>query len=154
MTEMEFEMPKSFEDIKPAVILEPRVYRLQLVERRRAENKARTGDNIELDLMVIGEGEPADGMMFTKWLSLPNPTDEGRMTRRGQTMVDWKLDMIQKNVLALGGTVEGNRFSIPEVCTCKAFISRVTNEEGVTFNQLDGEIQPDTEAGASGPQKT
>jgi hypothetical protein len=145
---VEFDMPKSFSDTKDGVILEPRAYRLRLIERAVEENKAGTGENIVLDLEVFGEGDPFDGIGFRYWLSLPNATDEGRTTRQNQPMVDWKMQRIEKIVKALGGQVRGSKFSIPDTATCKAMIAKIASEEreGEFYNRLDGDLLPDDSA--------
>jgi len=136
-----FEVPKAFDEIKPPPKIDPGVYKFALKSVTRSPNKAGDGENIELELTMIGEREELNGVSFTQYLSMPNQGDVDRTTRSGQSMVDWKMDKIQKNVLALGGQIKGNSFSFPDHAVCKAKVVLRKREEGDDmFPWLDGDL--------------
>jgi len=148
-----FELPKAFDEVKPAPTISEGVYKFALKQVTKDTNKAGTGENILIDLTLIGESEELNGIEFTQYLSLPNPEDEGRKTRSGQSMVDWKMEKIKKNVEALGGKIEGNKFSFPKAAVCKAnVVMRKGEDRDEPFPWLDGDLMA-TEGGAKAPPK-
>ncbi len=138
---MQFQVPKSFDEIKEAVLAPEGVYKFIVTKVESMPNKAGTGNNIVIDLTLTGDTEDHNGIIQTIYLPLPNPLDEGRTTRAGQSMVDWKLQNIKDNVEALGGEIKGDTFDIPDNAMCKANLSIQMNaESGNKFNRIDGRI--------------
>jgi len=137
---MEFTVPKSFDEIKEGVIAPEGVYKFIVTKIQSLPNKAGTGTNVVIDLTVTGDSEDYNGITQSIYLPLPNPTDEGKKTRQGQLMIDWKLQNIKETVEALGGTIDGSSFNIPEDCMCKAQLAIRMNDDGKKFNQIEGRI--------------
>lgn len=141
----EFTVPKSFDDIEEGKIAADGVYRLMSTKPPyQAPNKAGTGQNILIDFIIVDDPE-AEGIGFTKYLALPNPSDAGKKTKRGQSMVDFKMERIMETVELLGGEISGNTFSLPDVCTCKAKIITRMGDNDRPFNDIEGDLMPDTD---------
>ena len=139
----EFEMLDSFDDIVEGIVAEPAVYQLILQGWEKAPNKAGTGENIVLCLVITGSGTEADGIGFSEYMSLPTSEDNDRFTKNKQSMTHFKLSMIQKTVEALGGKIEGRKFSFPDNAMCKASVVKMKNpESGRDYNRIDGDLMP------------
>ena len=136
----EFTTNKSFDDIQEPKVAPEGVYKMMVTKCESAPNKAGTGNNIVVDLTVVDESEELNGITQTLYLPLPNPTDEERKTRQGQPMADWKLQNIKDNVEALGGTIDGDRFDIPDGAMCKANLGIQMSDDGKPFNRIEGRI--------------
>ncbi len=140
---MEFEMPKSFEETRPPVEVTEGEYVFALVKPAYTQiNNAGSGFNIILELAITGENDERDGLVFNYYLPMPNDGDVEKRTRRGQSMVDWKMDRIGKTIEVLGGKIKGKKFIIPDQALCKAKIEIGTsNETGEPFPQISGDLK-------------
>lgn len=145
----EFVMPKSLEETGEPVEVPDGTYTLRLVKPAYAQDsKAGDSQNIVLELAITGEGEPLDGIELRYFMNMPKPGDDERKTSRGQTIMDFKLQQIAKNIVALGGEVDGNKFIIPEGAMCKANLENRANDSGEKFPNIVGNLMP-----ASRPKK-
>jgi hypothetical protein len=139
----EFEMLDSFDDIVEGIVAEPAVYQLILQGWEKARNKADTGDNIVLSLVITGSNTEADGIGFSHYMSLPTIEDNEKFTKNKQSYTHMKLGMIKKTVEALGGKTEGRKFHFPDNAMCKASVLKLKNlESGRDYNQIDGDLMP------------
>jgi len=138
----EFTLPKSIDDIQEGVVAPDGTYKFITTRIELLPNKAGTGNNIQIDLTVTGEqDEKLNGITQTLYLPMPNPSDEGKTIKTGQPMVDWKMENIKGYVEALGGTMKGDKFDIPENSMCKYNLtSQLNQESGKQFNVLEGRI--------------
>ncbi len=139
-----FEVPKSFDNIEEPTVIDEGVYKLVLSEPARIEpNRAGTGTNLVLDFRVTGEGPQADGVGLRAYFSMPSEADAGKTTRQNQPLVDWKLSMIREAVEALGGSVRGTKFDIPDAAMCKAkVVKEISEESGKPYNRIEGPLMP------------
>jgi hypothetical protein len=144
-----FEVPeRSFEDIEVAKPLPNATYGLRLSKPAYIQrNKNENGYNCILEMEVFGEPDDThNGRVFTVYMSMPSSeTDDfNRKTKRGQTIADFKMDMITKNVAALGGEVEGHNFTIPDTAMAKAAIIQQPNPENIEdiWNSISGSLMP------------
>lgn len=136
----QFNAPKPFDDVEEGKLADDGVYKLILTKPAYAQpNKAGTGQNIILELQIIDD-PMFSGIGFTKYLAMPNASDSGKKTKRGQSMVDFKMQMISETVEALGGEIEGSSFNIPETAICKAKIVTKMSDAGRPFNDIDGAL--------------
>lgn len=146
----EFEMPKSYDDIVPAKVAETGIYRGTLTKVRLEDNAARTGKNIVCDFALSGEAA-VEGIVVSLFLSMPNPSDEGNLTRQGQPMADWKMENIARSIEPLGGTVKGRKVKLPDTAVCRVPVEKIV-EEGRSYNRINGPLQPLKKAAPSGPK--
>lgn len=77
-----------------------------------AEDIEGAGENLVIRGRIVSDEPEFNGRFFTKWLALPNPSDENKFMNNGQPKADWKLDQIYKWVEAFGGTIEGSDVSL------------------------------------------
>jgi len=133
--------PKSFDAIEKPVIAETGTYTLTLAKAYLKENKNKNGKNLLLELVISGEGGPPDGVGLTEYLPLPNKDDADKTTRQGQSMTDWKMSNIKRQVEALGGECVGTGIEgLQPGCQCSAKITKETNDNGDEYNQIDGPL--------------
>jgi hypothetical protein len=144
-----FEVPeKAFEDITVPDPLPIATYGLRMTKPAALErNKKENGYNIVIDLETFGEPDPEhNGRPFTIWLSMPSSEsdDFNRKTRRGGSIAEFKMQQIEKTVKALGGSVEGHNFNIPDDSMCKASIGQEPNPEDPSdiWNSINGPLMP------------
>jgi len=141
---------KAFDEIETPKPLPVAPYGMRLTKPAYLErNKNDNGENCILELEVFGESDPDhNGRPFMIWMSLPSHETEdfSRKTRRGGTVADFKMSQIEKNVRALGGTIEGSSFTIPEDAMCKANVIQRINPEDPEdiWNEISGILMPYT----------
>lgn len=140
-----FTMPKSYSEIEKGIALSEGIYRMRSVAPPVFEpNKAGDGVNLVVEVAIFGEADPkANGRTFKKWFGMPKPADADRTTRRGQPMLDFKMEMIGRVVQALGGEVSGAEVVVPEQFECRwAVIQKLNQESQEIENDLDGDPLP------------
>jgi hypothetical protein len=103
------------------------------------------GINWVLKLRIQNDDPGIHGRAFTKYLPLPGPQDEGKVTPLGQPMIDSKMAAIQTHVLALGGECSGERIDLPPGGIAEFYIEEAVGQFGASagkpINQL-GMIDP------------
>lgn len=106
---MELNLPKSIEDIIGEVVIDEGWYKVRIVEEpKQMANKKETGTNLVLRCRTVDCPTPEwNGIEQMIWLSLPNPSDEGRFARGNQPLADWKMQRLVETILAFGGSVDG-----------------------------------------------
>lgn len=145
----QFEVPdQAFEDVEVGKPLPIAPYGMRLTKPAYIERNSKdNGFNVILELETFGEATPEhNGRPFTIWMSMPSSeTDDfGRRTRRGNTVADFKMTQIAKNVKALGGEVEGHNFTIPDDAMCKANVVQRANPDDPDdiWNEISGPLMP------------
>ena len=131
---MEFEIPKSIDDLTPAKIAPTGVYSFAISRTEILPNKAATGTNLEIDLTLIDDPQ-YEGVRQTLYSALPNPSDQGKMTKQGQPMTDFKLERLSERAESLGGGCVGTKVNIPEAGIVQATLEKLMGENG-EYNRL------------------
>ena len=109
------------------------------VAKEQGEDAPGAGTNIVINLSCLSEDPRFAGRPFTMWLPLPNPSDEGKYTRAGQKMEDWKMARIVEVASGLAGTtVGGSDVDMSEGMTAEFYINQGLDRAGKTIvNNLD-----------------
>ena len=137
----EFEMPTAFDDLPDAKVAPTAVYKFIVTRQEICDNKKMTGKNLEIDLTLTDDPQ-YEGIRQTIWLSLPGEADKGIMTKQAQPLAAMKQKNLEPYIIALGGTIRGNKFSLPENAMCKATLVKKMSEEGRPFNRIEGALIP------------
>lgn len=144
---MEFSMGKAVDEIQKPIPMPEDWYKFRIVEeptrepnKKMKENPDQEGAgyNIVVKLKSVSNDELYDGRPFTRWLSLPNKSDEGRFTGRGQPMVDFKAEQISKFVAGFGGGIDGETAELTKGMEAYLYvIQKMDGESGDVFNEID-----------------
>jgi len=127
---------------------------LNLEEASKINEKA--GKNIVLQLKVVSDVPEYAGRVMTKWLSLPNPNDEGQYMNNGQPKADWKASVIFTWAKAFGGMTEGEEVSFGIGQKALVYIIQGADMDGeglvneISMNVDPRPISEATEGGLSG----
>ncbi len=112
-------------------------------ENNPAEEIQGAGKNIVINTRVDSDIPEAAGRNFTKWLSLPNPSDEQMFMNDGQPKADWKLDQIFKWVEAFQGDESGEEVSLGAGAKAQVYIIQGLGLDGETMeNQISMNVDP------------
>ena len=148
-----FEFTKGFDEVKDAPSISDGVYKMALNKAPyQSSNNAGTGMNIILELVITPDEGDAAGIQLNYYLPMPNETDQGKKTRSGQSMVDWKMQRAKDVAEALGGGFKGSKLDIPDSALCKAKVVNRVGDEGRTFLQIEGDLM--SVKGAGGKRKS
>ncbi len=110
------------------------------------------GENIVLRLRVVSDIPEYSGRQLTKWLSLPNPSDEGKFTQQGQSFEDWKISIIAAWALAFGGKAEGEDVDFDVGGQAMVLIIQGMAQDGTTIeNKIDFNSLPRAMPGEDTP---
>lgn len=121
-------------------------------ENLPADEVAGAGYTLVLQLRVLSETAEENGRPLTKWLSLPNPSDDGAFMNDGQAKADWKADWVFKWFKAMGGAVEGEEVSVAPGAKCQIYVIQEIGLDGETLtNSISMNVAPKKfgEAGSS-----
>lgn len=136
----QFEVPKSFDDTKPPKIAPDGVYKFIVSRCELQPNKAESGMNLEIDLTLVDD-PTYEGIRQTLYQAMPNPTDEGKTTKQGQKLADFKLDRLKEVVTGLGGSIKGKSFDIPENAIVNCKLEKLKGDNG-EYNRIVGTPMP------------
>ncbi len=147
-----FKLPKDAHDVQEPELLPKDWYKLRITkEPELVENNARkeggpdapgAGFNIVLRLASVSDKPIYNGRFFTQWLSLPTEADKDKYTNQGQTIEDWKMDMIANVVAAFRGEKpSGNEIELMQGDEAEYFIIQ-EEYNGKLGNTIDRNVPP------------
>jgi len=112
-------------------------------EKLPAKNILGAGENLVIRGRIVSDEPEYNGRSFTKWLALPNPSDEEEFMNNGQPKGDWKLEQIYKWVEAFAGTAEGSEVSLAKTMKAQIYITQEDdrNNPGELVNTI-GFVDP------------
>ncbi len=153
-----FNVGKSIDDVHDPELMPEDWYPMEIVVEPIRELNAKqkvggpeadgAGENIVLRLGVVSDIPEYNGRQLTKWLSLPNPSDEGKFTRQGQSQEDWKISIIAAWATAFGGKVEGEDVDFEIGGRAMVLIIQGLAQDGTTIeNKIDFNSLPRAIAG-------
>lgn len=146
-----FELSKETSDLQEPILLPEDWYSFEITEEVTQEKNAKwkeggielpakeipgAGENLVIRGRIISDEPEYSGRRFTKWLALPNPSDEGRYTNSGQPMEDWKLTQIYNWVRGFGGDVEGTQISFAIGMRTSIYITQELDRAGTLANTI------------------
>lgn len=134
----EFEMPKSFDQTEKPKIAPDGVYDFIVSRCELQPNRNENGMNLEIDLTLVNDPD-YEGIRQTIYAAMPNPTDEGRTTKQGQPMADFKMDRMKELITSLGGAIKGKKFEIPENAMVQAKVEKKMGDNG-PYNRIEGPL--------------
>ncbi len=110
------------------------------------------GENIVLRLKVVSDIPEYNGRQLTKWLSLPNPSDEGKFSNQGQSQEDWKISVIASWATAFGEEAEGENVDFNVGGQAMVLIIQGLAQDGTTIeNKIDFNSLPRAIASEDSP---
>lgn len=147
-----FELGKRKEDLQEPVLLAEDWYKMEIVKDMFQSKNSKwrdvdenadpatiegAGYSFVLQMKVVSDIVEENGRRLTKWLSCPNPTDEGRFTNDGQPMEDWKLDEIYKWVEAFTGSIDGSTVGLKAGSQGQVYVTQGLGRDKETIeNQI------------------
>ena len=143
-----FNVGKSVDDVHDPELMPEDWYPMEIavepIQELNAKQKAGgpeadgAGENIVLRLRVVSDVPEYNGRQLTKWLSLPNPSDEGKFTQQGQSFEDWKISIIAAWALAFGRKAEGEDVDFDVGGQAMVLIIQGLAQDGTTIeNKID-----------------
>lgn len=138
---MEFTMPKATEKLEQPYYCEKGVYLLTIKKVSLEPNKAGTGNNIVVESSITGEADSkANRLTFKKWLSMPNPSDEGKFWGGGVPAADGKQKSITDFAIMVGGSAKGKKVDIPTGGRFRHMVEKVIDPDNPEriYNELSG----------------
>lgn len=113
---------------------------------------SKAGENIVVNLKVESDVPEFDGRPFTKWLSLPNPSDESKYMNDGQPKADWKAEWIHAYVEAFGGSSDGGEVSLGEGQVALIYVvQEIDNRTNENINSISMNVKPRSAEGSTDP---
>lgn len=153
-----FDVGMREEDVTEAILLPEDWYEMELIKDvYQAKNKKWRdgGENLDsseidgagftlvLQLRVVSDIPEHSGRGFTKWLSLPNPSDDDEYMNDGQAKADWKADAVFNWYKALGGTIEGSEVSVAPGAKCSVYVIQEIGMDGESLvNAISMNVNP------------
>lgn len=151
-----FSLGKERDDLQEPILLPEDWYTLEITQDVTQEKNAKwkdggidrpakeiegAGENIVIRGRTISDEPEFSGRSFTKWLALPNPSDEGKYMNNGQPKEDWKLDQIYKWAEAYSATIEGSEISLAIGMKAQVYITQEIQLSGEMGNSI-GFVDP------------
>jgi len=156
----------SQDDVTEAILLPEDWYTVELVkdpyqmknkkwrdggENLPADEVEGAGYTLVLQLKVASDVAEHNGRQFTKWLSLPNPSDDGAFMNDGQEKASWKADAVFDWYTKLGGTIEGSDVSVAIGAKCQVYVVQEVGFDGETIvNSISMNVAPRPLGGGEG----
>lgn len=135
---MEFKIDDvNFDEIQEGKVAETGTYSLVISRQEVKPNRAEDGTNFEMDFQIVDD-PTAEGITFTTYNALPKPGDAERMTKRAQSIKDFKLQMLKEKVERCGGTIKKNgTISIPDSQMVTAVVEKKMSDANRPYNVLN-----------------
>jgi len=159
-----FDVGMKKEDVTEAVLLPEDWYLVELTkdvyqvknkkwrdggENLGADEIDGAGYTLVLQLRVVSDVPEESGRQFTKWLSLPNPSDDGAFMNDGQPKADWKADQVFNWYKAMGGEIEGSEVSVAPGAKVNVYVIQEIGMDGESLvNSISMNVQPKSVGGS------
>lgn len=160
-----FNIGKRRDDLQEAVLLPEDWYQVELAQDPTQEKNRKwkdggenlpadeiegAGYNIKLRAVIVSEAPEEAGRSLFKYLSMPNPSDEGQYMNDGQPKADWKAGVIFDWVDAFSGTEDGEQVSLAKGMKGMVYVVQQVGLSGEMENSISMNVKPRAVEGSGG----